>query len=195
MESARSGRDSWQEGGKGDFRKSGPLPTEMFQLRHFCTQPAGLSPLPLRELRPPACPRLTGGPCPPLSRARASSAAFCIPGQRWAEEQQPGRRGETYRVLQSFRRAAQGSWFSRRPPEQPSSTPGFGGRWSGAELFLRHPGRFPSAAGRDAAPRKLLPIEQRPFPATQRRGLWCFVGRKLSLKFLLLKGVFFSPPL
>ena len=38
------------------------------------------------------------------------------------------------------RRAAQVSWFSWRPPKQPSCTPGFGEIRSSAEMFLRHPG-------------------------------------------------------
>ena len=37
-------------------------------------------------------------------------------------------------------RAAQGSWFPRRAPKQPSSAPAFGDVWSSAGMSLRLPG-------------------------------------------------------
>ncbi|XP_063178260.1 uncharacterized protein LOC134509617 isoform X2 [Chroicocephalus ridibundus] len=115
MESARSGRDSWQEGGKGDFRKSGPLPTLL------CSARPG--DVPAQALLHPA-----GRPFPPSSPG-APAAGLSSPHGRPLPSAQPGQ-GQQRRLLHP--RAAMGRGAAAgekrgdlpRAAELPQSSPG-----------------------------------------------------------------------
>ena len=95
-------------------------------------------------------------------------------------------------------RAAQVSWFSWRPPKQPSSAPGFGEIRSSAEMFLRHPGLTRASqcphersCSQEAPPHRAKAISSHPVLGTAApRGVsrrtgssaWCLWHRNDELK-------------